>query len=123
VLPFALLRTRPPVSREKGADPERIAWAVRIASRFVPRVTCLVRALAGQRLLAANGHLSALHIGVARCRAATVREPCLTPPDPEPRPPAPGIFRAHAWLEYNGSVLVGAADTPYVPLIQWSGAQ
>lgn len=101
VLPFSLLRKRPRICPKKGVDALRVAWAVEAGSRFVPGATCLVKALAAQRLLAAYGHPSAVRIGVSRS----------------------GDFQAHAWVEYNGAVLVGAIVTPYVPLVQWSGAQ
>ena len=37
-------------------SPERIAGAARVGSRYVPRATCLVQALAVQRLLEREGH-------------------------------------------------------------------
>jgi hypothetical protein len=77
--------------------PERIAWAVEVAARRVPRATCLVRALAAQALLARHGHASQLRLGVARG--------------------AGRAFEAHAWLEGNGQVLIGGGtERRYVPL-------
>jgi hypothetical protein len=64
-----------------------VAWAVAVASRFVPKATCLVQALAGQALLARRGHAARLHIGVSK---------------PE------GRFEAHAWLEDEGRPILGA---------------
>lgn len=66
----------------------RIAWAIGAGSRYVPRATCLVRALAGRRLLAAHGHRAHLRIGVAKSTE----------------------LQAHAWLEYEGRVLIGGGD-------------
>lgn len=84
-------------SDSKPAD--RIAWAVRAASRRLPGTTCLGSALALQRLLSAAGHPSELHIGVAR-RAET--------------------FSAHAWLTSNGRILVGEdGQEDYTRLVAW----
>jgi Transglutaminase-like superfamily len=67
-------------------SPARAAWAIAASARLIPRSTCLVRALAAQRLLARHGYPSTLHLGVAK--------------SPE--------FQAHAWLEHDGSPVVGA---------------
>lgn len=80
-------KPQPPVSH--------LAWAVNASARFIPRSTCLVRALAAQRLLARHGYPSTLHLGVAK--------------SPE--------FQAHAWLECQGAILIGAAAPGrYTPL-------
>jgi hypothetical protein len=100
-LPFALIGKQPRVSREPGADAAAIAWAIRAAARYIPGATCLVRALATQRLLARHGHASELRIGVAKAAQ----------------------FQAHAWVECGGAVVVGGSDTAYVPIVHWSGAQ
>lgn len=79
---------------------ERVIWAARAASRRVPFVTCLSSALALQRLLAHNGHDCDLHIGVARDA---------------------GAFIAHAWIEFEGRVVLGEDDRQdYVRLLAWS---
>ena len=89
-LPFRVVRrlrwNRTPVL-SRTSSPERVAWAVAAASRYVPKATCLVRALAGQALLARRGHPSRLCIGAAK---------------PE------GRFEAHAWLEDDGRAILGA---------------
>ena len=73
-----------------GARPrEELTWAVKAASRRVPRATCLTQALALQTLLAQEGYASNLHIGVAK---------------------ADGRFEAHAWLESGGRVVIGGGD-------------
>ena len=61
-------RLRRWASRPGGGrgDVARIVWAGRIAARRTPFATCLSSALALQRMLAANGHASELHIGVAQ---------------------------------------------------------
>jgi hypothetical protein len=93
------LRRKPHLAARAGADAARIGWAVCVASRFVPRATCLVRALAAHRLLAAHGHDSELRIGVAKGGAAG--------------------FAAHAWVECGGAVVVGRTDAEYAVLLEW----
>jgi hypothetical protein len=73
---------RPPV--------ERVTWAVEAVSRRIPQATCLTQALSAQLLLRQFGYDSRLCLGVART----------------PR----GEFRAHAWLERDGSVVIGGAE-------------
>jgi len=78
---------------------DRLAWAVKIASKRMPGVTCLCRALALQRLLAKNGHGSELRIGVEK---------------------NDGRFGAHAWLVRDGKVLTGASPLArYELLATW----
>lgn len=66
---------------------DRLTWAIHAASRFVPRPTCLTKALALQTLLARRGRLAILHLGVKTTRTAGLE--------------------AHAWLELNGNVILG----------------
>lgn len=95
-LPFAMLRRHLESRRGRyrqrrltgrPGDPARIARHLRLASRFVPRCTCLVRALAAEQLLAQSGHASLVRFGVASTLDAG--------------------FIAHAWVESDGIVLVG----------------
>ncbi len=82
---------------------ERIAWAVRVASRYVPRATCLVQALAAQRLLETGGYPAKLHIGVAK--------------NPE------GSFLAHAWVEIEGKVVLGKHESgDYISVLSLDAA-
>jgi hypothetical protein len=93
----ALGRSGPRATAAGGPDEARVVWAIGVAGRAVPRSTCLVRALAGQALLARHGWPSELRLGVARG------------PD--------GAFRGHAWLEREGRVLMGGVVTErYVTL-------
>ena len=92
VLPYrlwgGLLKPGAAVRRRLRAPkiaPSRLAWSVAASSRFVPRSTCLVRALTAKLLLSGCGYPSEIRIGVAK---------------------APG-FQSHAWLEYQGEVLIG----------------
>ena len=76
---------------------ERLAWAVGVTSRFVPKATCLAKALAVHVLLQQAGHQAFLHIGV------NGKE---------------GGLEAHAWVESQGRVLIGGVDlNSYTPLL------
>ena len=97
LVPFRFWRLAPSVAARHTGDTHRLTWAVLAAAAVVPKSTCLVRALAAQRLFARYGHASNLHIGVAH----SVEE---------------GLA-AHAWLEYRGAILVGGTNTEYVPLL------
>lgn len=67
---------------------ERIPWAIQAASRYVPRGSnCLVQAIATQAMLARRGHSAHLRIGAAKDSGTQ--------------------FKAHAWVEWNGRIVVG----------------
>jgi len=67
---------------------DRVAWAVGAAGRHLPLgKRCLTQALVAQVLLARRGQPACLRLGVAR------REN--------------GEFRAHAWIECEGRIVVG----------------
>lgn len=76
-----------------------VVWAVEaVAWRFGPFHNCLVKSLAGQRVLAKRGRHSQVRIGVAKDGR---RE----------------RLDAHAWLELDGRVILGEArEQPFVPL-------
>lgn len=76
-----------PRSRAPGVDPAAITWAVQAAAARVPRASCLTQALAARLLLLRHGFEAELCVGVARDAA--------------------GAFRAHAWLEHAGAVIIG----------------
>jgi Transglutaminase-like superfamily len=76
-------------SKETSSNVERIAWAVAVASCYVPAATCLTQALAGQILLAQHGEPALLQIGVAKNEA--------------------GALQAHAWVESRGRIVIGAS--------------
>jgi hypothetical protein len=72
-----------------AAVPGKIGWAVQAVSRRLPgKNACLVQALTAQAMLRRRGYPSDLRIGVAGR-------------DPD------GAIKAHAWVEYQGSVIVG----------------
>jgi hypothetical protein len=111
LLPFQNLRnllvhvTQAPTGwhRADQSSPDRIAWAVVLASRYVPQATCLTQALAAQVLLGREGHPAYLRIGVARSER--------------------GQFHAHAWVETQGKVVIGASEVErYTPLMALGGA-
>lgn len=85
------------------APVDRIVWAVSAASRRLPATTCLVSALALQRLLSAEGHASELHIGVAKREAR---------------------LAAHAWVVCEGRTLIGEYESgDYTHLLAWRVAE
>ena len=86
--------------RSVPVSPERIAGAGWVVSRYVPRATCLVQALAVQRLLEREGHPACLRIGVAKSGRTRLL--------------------AHAWAASAGRVVVGGgALERYAPLLAW----
>ena len=93
--------SRPTRIRARGdrPSPDRIAWAVRVASRIVPDGSnCLVRALATGIMLKRYDYPSELKIGVMK--------------------PVDGRLEAHAWLESGGIVVIGDFQLGrYVPLV------
>jgi hypothetical protein len=88
-----------------GVDKERVIWAVEAIGRRMPSVgTCLTQALAAYVLLARRGHHSNLRIGVTRDRK--------------------GEFVAHAWLEKDGTVLIGGDwSDHYTPMPALNGLE
>ena len=93
LLPFRVVQqavARAAAVRGAPVPVERLVWAVTVASRHVPRATCLTRALAGQALLARHGHAARLRIGVARGEG--------------------GRFEAHAWVEDEQGPVIGAPE-------------
>jgi len=68
-------------------DPDRIAWAVVVTSRYIPFIKCLAQALVTHILFARHGYASQLRIGVAK--------------DGHER------LKAHAWVESQGKIVVG----------------
>jgi hypothetical protein len=109
LLPFRTLRrflarmtqVAPALHEADQASIKRVVWAVAVASRYLPEVTCLAQALAGQVLLARRGHLVRLRLGVAKGEA--------------------GQLQAHAWVESQGQILIGSIEdlgrfTPLPPL-------
>ena len=67
---------------------EGVGMAIRRVAARVPAATCLVQAIAGEVMVERRGLTSELHFGVRKA----------TP------------FDAHAWLESQGVVVVGATE-------------
>jgi len=68
-------------------QPALLAWATTVASSVVPNATCLAQALTLQKLLAAQGQIAIIRVGVKG----------------EPS----GAVSAHAWVMHCGEVLLG----------------
>ncbi len=87
----------PRLVTEKTWSSDRIVWAVSAVARRVPALgNCLSVALAARLLLTIFGHSSSLRIGVAKGDS--------------------GQLEAHAWLEDNGTILIGSLEHDrYVP--------
>jgi hypothetical protein len=85
------------VQPESGmASAARIVWAVQAAGARLPATTCLVEALAADTLLRRHGAASTLRIGVRRG--------------------SPLSLDAHAWVECDGTPIIGTSSTDYAPL-------
>ena len=84
------LLPKPPVC---SPSPERIGWIVGVASRVIPRATCLVQAVVARRLLTRAGHPAELRIGVVKNEQ--------------------GLFQAHAWTKSGDKVVVGGHEPGY----------
>ena len=82
---------------------EQVAWAVLLASRYIPKATCLTQALTARLLLTFCGHMNQLHIGVTR----------------------DSDFKAHAWIECRRGVLVGgtAGSERFTPILSFRSAR
>jgi hypothetical protein len=96
---LARLRAQANVKSGSGPTAEQLARDVRIVSSYVPRATCLTQALAGQAFLAHYGYPAVVHIGVTTSEGDAK------------------AFQSHAWLESDGSVIIGEPEQPYVPLV------
>jgi Transglutaminase-like superfamily len=83
-----------------------IVWTVNAGSRYMPGgVKCLARALTTHLLLTRQGYASELRIGVAK----TVT----------------GELEAHAWIEYQGRVVIGHLNdlSRYIPFPSLEGVK
>lgn len=78
------------------------AHAVRRAARLVPRASCLTQALVLQRVLARQGQECALFLGVDRRDSSPSKQ---------------RKFEAHAWIEWQGRVLIGGDVSRWTPLL------
>jgi Transglutaminase-like superfamily len=104
LLPFLtlknlLMKMGPMLAEGNGRfSEEKLAWAVGVSSKYLPKATCLVQALALHLLLQQAGHQSSLHIGVDNGIG--------------------GRLEAHAWVESQDRVLIGGSNiSKYTPLL------
>jgi heme/copper-type cytochrome/quinol oxidase subunit 2 len=74
----------------------RLRIMIVAASRYVPRATCLVQALAGYILFSKYGYSTSIKIGV------------LT---------ENGEFEAHAWLEHDEKVVLGESEKNFTTIL------
>jgi hypothetical protein len=108
IMPFRAVRRTLRLFRSFGAPGrgseslEDIGTAVARAGRHVPGSTCLTEALAGEVLLARRGFPVRLRLGVAR---------------------EEGELRAHAWVESEGTIVIGDHGGAYTPLLGRGEAQ
>jgi len=85
----------------RGDSVDKVVWAVTTASRYFPAATCLTQALAAQVMLTGSGYPFRVEIGVSKKE---------------------DVFAAHAWLVYDGRVVLGGPDVDcYTPLMAWEG--
>jgi hypothetical protein len=83
----------------------KIAWAVNAVSPYVPGVKCLARALATQVLMNRHSLACEFRIGVAKAEG--------------------GKLEAHAWIEYQGLVVIGNLQdlSRFMPLPSLEGVK
>ncbi len=94
VMPFRALKwmvirlgARPVQSKGVQVPPNEIAAIISRAARRIPRATCLTQAMALHLLCRRRGYQTTLQIGVGRDGSSK--------------------FRAHAWVEREGKVIIG----------------
>ena len=93
------------IADASAVSTQRLAWAVRTASRRIPGASCLTQALSLQLLLRRYGVASSLRIGVARAARGEG-------------------YVAHAWVESGPRVLIGAGELErYVFLSDFSDSR
>lgn len=68
-----------------------------VASRYVPRATCLVQAMAGYILFSKYGYTTSIKIGVLA---------------------EEGEFEAHAWLEKENCVVLGESEKDFRTILE-----
>jgi len=76
-------------------SPAEICRVVEIAGHVIPGVTCLVKAHVGSAMLNRFGHAAEIKIGVLKNSAD---------------------FKAHAWVECDGLVVLGGTENQYVEM-------
>lgn len=96
------------------------AHAVRRAARLVPRASCLTQAMTLQLALARRGQPCSVRIGVDRAPAASTLNVPNSSDEIKADSPAlqsgVGRFEAHAWVEWQGRVVLGGDVRRWKPL-------
>ncbi|OYU77548.1 MAG: hypothetical protein CFE32_05155 [Alphaproteobacteria bacterium PA3] len=89
IIGYRRLQEKLKQSRRKpsGHSAAELLWGVRTMARLVPDASCLTQGIAAQYLLAHEGLVTALRIGVCKAEG--------------------GRLKAHAWLMYQGSIILG----------------
>ncbi|AKG20937.1 lasso peptide biosynthesis B2 protein [Calothrix sp. 336/3] len=87
LLKFLHRISQPSCKTAKPVSINKIVWAVNVATRYLPGVKCLARALATELIMRRNGYNPELRIGVAKDTT--------------------GKLEAHAWIEYQGLIIIG----------------
>jgi len=105
-LPFRWMRTALERSArvrfpEGRVNEKQVGWAVRLASRYVPRATCLTQAVTAQALLKRARIGGRLVIGVSKTQR----------------------LEGHTWVEVNGYTVVGGTEdvSRFPPCLHWIG--
>ncbi|QUH22611.1 lasso peptide biosynthesis B2 protein [Methanobacterium alkalithermotolerans] len=101
VLPFSFIKKRfikgeVPTRKRSKVPLKSVMWGVRVTSRYIVSSTCLTRGLTGHIMARWYHYPTTLRIGVGKFE---------------------GEFEAHAWLEYEGEVVLGMAQKEYVELL------
>ncbi len=78
-------------------SPSRIGYLVAAAANRIPGTTCIPRAVVAHILLRRHGYNSEIRVGVTK--------------DLE------GALAAHAWVEAEGTVVIGGSETSFKPIL------
>jgi len=83
-------------TKEHVISMAKLRTMITVASRYVPRATCLVQALAGYILFSKYGYQPSIKIGVSTLN---------------------GEFEAHAWLEDDNRVVLGESEKEFKTIL------
>ncbi|WP_414565656.1 MULTISPECIES: lasso peptide biosynthesis B2 protein [unclassified Anabaena] len=97
--------SREPLPSTNQVSVGKIVWTVDKVTPYVPGTKCLARALTTQVLMRRYGHSGELRLGVAKAET--------------------GKLEAHAWIEYQGLVIIGNIPdlSRYIPLPSLEGVK
>ncbi len=105
LLKFLHRISQPSRKAAKPVSINKIVWAVNVASRYLPGVKCLARALATELIMRRYSYNPDLRIGVAKDTT--------------------GKLEAHAWIEYQGLIIIGNLSdlSRFIPLPSLEGVK